>query len=300
MLTAVCNQFARSGYDIVVPVDARHPTLDLPATFVPVHSEPDLLPTLLHQAEQVDEILVIAPETDGCLVSLLHHLAPHRSKLLNPDLNFTTLAADKNRMQLWLRNHGVPTPLGSAADQWGSLHVEHADQIVLKPADGCGGSDICILNGNIDQRDILAKVTGERPTDDKAIRRLHQWRIEELVPGVPASVSVVRNTEPTKLKILPPLRQVFHVLPFGKFSHCLDDLSEELVNRARQLAKQTIDALPCFAGFIGIDMVLGDRDVVIEINPRITMSYCTLANVAGLPIGNSIVTNSQNDRLTTA
>jgi predicted ATP-grasp superfamily ATP-dependent carboligase len=49
--------------------------------------------------------------------------------------------------------------------------------------------------------------------------------------------------------------------------------------RAIALARRAVAAVPGLRGFVGVDVVLGDGprdDVVIEINPRLTMSYVAL------------------------
>ena len=48
-----------------------------------------------------------------------------------------------------------------------------------------------------------------------------------------------------------------------------------------QLAPSAVEAVPGLAGYVGIDLVLGERadgsnDWVIEINPRLTTSYLGL------------------------
>ena len=301
MLTAACRDFTELGYKVLIPIDSRlQPQPDVLATKYPVSSETELIPTLERLARQVDKILIVAPETGNCLLGLLRSLRAHRSKLLNPGEEFTALASDKNRMQTWLSERGIPVPLGASADQWPSTPTPQANQLVLKPADGCGGHGLQILPAPLSQQDILAAVrsTGfsrqtkvppkggttndSQTTMQNHSQRLHQkdqqllsrWRVEEYVEGTPASVSVIRSQSTTsEIQILPPLRQVFFDDYPGKFSHCQDDLPIDLATRAQDLAEQTVNALPDFSGFIGIDIVLGPRDVVIEINPRLTISY---------------------------
>jgi len=68
--------------------------------------------------------------------------------------------------------------------------------------------------------------------------------------------------------------------------------NEELSERARTLALAALASFQAPAGFIGVDLVLGEHreeDRVIEINPRPTTSYCALrrrspVNLAGLSL----------------
>ena len=186
-------------------------------------------------------------------------------------------------MQTWLSDRGIPVPIGASADQWPPDQLPVANQLVLKPADGCGGQGLQILPAPLTQQEILAALNTSpkrkrvNQQEQQLLRDqqlLRQWRVEEYIEGTPASVSIIRpSSKPDATQIFPPLRQVFFDDTPGKFSHCQNDLPISLATRAQDRAKQTVIALPDFFGFIGIDIVLGPRDVVIEINPRLTMSY---------------------------
>ena len=78
---------------------------------------------------------------------------------------------------------------------------------------------------------------------------------------------------------LEPGRQVFDAEPFGVHLRTEFPLDPDLRQRALKLAKNVVDASPNLIGYVGIDMVLADDpcdDVMIEINPRLTTSYCFL------------------------
>ena len=46
------------------------------------------------------------------------------------------------------------------------------------------------------------------------------------------------------------------------------------------LARRAVEALAGLRGYVGVDVVLGDNDQVIEINPRLTTSYVGLRALA--------------------
>ena len=60
--------------------------------------------------------------------------------------------------------------------------------------------------------------------------------------------------------------------------------AEPFATRACTLAEQALRTVPGLRGFVGVDLVLqnsvddqaGSQDVVIELNPRMTMSYIGL------------------------
>jgi predicted ATP-grasp superfamily ATP-dependent carboligase len=57
-------------------------------------------------------------------------------------------------------------------------------------------------------------------------------------------------------------------------------ISQPFASRARQIAEQAIAAVSGLQGYFGVDVVLGEQDVAIEINPRLTTSYIGLRQLA--------------------
>jgi len=138
---------------------------------------------------------------------------------------------------------------------------------VAKPVDGAGSEDVQIFS----ERDRLEEF---QQSDD--------WRTERYVAGKSVSVSIIKIHG--ECFFLPPAGQIFAdgtVADGAVIGHYVGTefpLEEDFTRRAETLAKQTVAILPEFSGYIGIDMILADTgsDVVIEINPRMTMSYCHL------------------------
>ena len=75
------------------------------------------------------------------------------------------------------------------------------------------------------------------------------------------------------------MKQILHPQPVGEFLRSEDSLSSAQQLRVQQLAARALNCLPETTGFLGFDIVLSDsnRDMLIEINPRITMSYLILS-----------------------
>ena len=56
-------------------------------------------------------------------------------------------------------------------------------------------------------------------------------------------------------------------------------LVSELVDRATELGRRAVAAVPGLRGFVGVDLILGADDRVVEINPRLTTSYIGLRHL---------------------
>ena len=102
--------------------------------------------------------------------------------------------------------------------------------------------------------------------------------IQKYVAGIAVSVSVIVESS-EMVHFLEPGQQVFDAEPFGVHLRTEFPLEPDLRERALKLARLVVDASPNAVGYFGIDMVLAEdvaNDVVIEINPRLTTSYCFL------------------------
>lgn len=248
MLAAVSADFAAApGVEVVTFPDGI-PATDHEATFAEF-------------AASADWSLVIAPETGGTLERLARLVLLSGGRLLGPSPDGIAVTSDKQRLgEHWVQL-GVPTPRFASTDS--------GPPLVFKPRDGCGSDGVRLVHTPGE----LAAL----PTDPKRL-------VQEYVPGQSASVAFLIGP-----------RQVFPLLPC--FQQLSDDnrfrygggslpLPPPLAERAVEVGLQAVRSVPGLFGYIGVDVVLGERDVAIEINPRLTTSYVGLrvaavTNLAG-------------------
>ena len=289
MFAAVVDDCINCGAEVVAPIDRRidivldgllafseHPALQL----FELDSRKTLEKQLLKIAAEVDYIMLIAPESDGILSQCLDWLDPHHAKLICQTVELTKRFANKNRTQLFLHESGIPVAAGHPlTDPRNSPTLGFP--LVVKPADGAGGDDVFICHQQSDYSNLVASKKLEKNT----------WRVEQFISGVPVSVSLAQSN--CHQLILPPTGQQFEshngakgFKLLGHYSGTLFPLEETLANRATSLAHQVAQCIPTWRGYLGIDMVLADdgNDVVIEINPRMTMSYCHLRKATGINV----------------
>ena len=197
---------------------------------------------ILDLAPQCQAALIIAPEFDDILGSLIERLEAYPScRLLGPNSATVRLSADKYALAEHLNRAGVPTPATTLLDR-----------AVIKPRYGAG----C-------QHTFLA---------------YNDYILQPHIQGMPASVSFIDGK---------PLRACMQtIIEIGGMltyqgGRC--PLEPKLEARALSLALSAIHAVGNPPGYVGVDVVLADRrdrDVVIEINPRLTTSYLALRRLA--------------------
>lgn len=263
MLKAVCEDLQSLGHQVVVPVD-EDAEVSLPRDVIRtyVRCEREMRPVLYGAAAVVDRILLIAPESGGQLEHFAELLSNFSDQFISPDIEFIRLTADKWKCHTWFSQRNVPCPdtILLTADE-SNLGPEDFFPCVAKPVDGAGSEGVRLVSS----LDELRQVT--EPTI-----------LQQFVDGVPVSVSVIAESA-DKIHFLEPGLQVFDAEPFGIHLRTEYPLEPEFRERALKLAKCVFDACPDFTGYIGIDMILADEpedDVLIEVNPRLTTSYCFL------------------------
>lgn len=204
--------------------------------------------------------LLIAPEIGGILESLARQVEQRAGRLLSPDSGFVALTSNKQATAEYLQRHGVPVPTGRVVEAGATWTTEWPEPMVRKPLDGAGSLEVELLVGPV--RTVSTAM-----------------RVEPYCPGLAASVAVLCGPR-ASWPLEPCSQRLGGATGFQYLGGSLP-LDPDLRARARQLAVAALAALPPTTGYVGVDLVLGpladgSRDVVIEINPRLTTSYVGL------------------------
>ena len=130
-------------------------------------------------------------------------------------------------------------------------------------------------------------------------------RVEAFVAGVPVGVSCLCG--PAEMIALPPVRQRFSTGIHPGYLGGDLQLGQLLEYRAMALARRAIRGLESpvrrAGGWVGVDMILGDRedgcdDRVLEINPRMTTSFVGLSTLGTASLLRAMLAIAAGDPLT--
>jgi predicted ATP-grasp superfamily ATP-dependent carboligase len=235
---------------------------------------PDVMVTTLPTADEgdfrrlaanADFTLVIAPESDGILEERCRWVEEAGGRLLGPSPAAVRLTADKLALAERFAQAGVPTPR-----TW-ALGAEPAGltPAIWKPRDGAGSQSTFFVRSPAD---------GRRAAEELALCRPRPAMIaQEFIAGCAASVAFLCG--PREQVALSPCRQLLSDDDRFRYLGGASPLDPELADRATILGLLAVRAVQGLAGYVGIDLVLGDHpagDRVIEINPRLTTSYVGL------------------------
>jgi predicted ATP-grasp superfamily ATP-dependent carboligase len=272
MLSAVCHDLAALGCHITVMRDSRLSALqDISGLISTLLVDS---PAAYHQVwqqslNQFSRFLVIAPETDGLLGQLVTQLEQKQKHHLGCSADAIRLCTDKLLSSQWLIKQGIATPHTVKADDWlkQALPDTKTDWII-KPLDGAG----CEQTFRMSAQQACAYL------NTLSSNLLKQRIVQPYIKGTALSLSLFISDN--DIEVLSVNRQ--HIEESDHqlhLSHCeagrYDLIDPALVSRLTQQIHATI---PGLWGFVGIDLVQsGDALWLIEINPRLTVSYAEAA-----------------------
>jgi tyramine---L-glutamate ligase len=218
-------------------------------------------------ASTADGTLVIAPEIDNLLYQRCRWVEEAGGRLLGPSSEAVRVTGDKLETARRLQSANVPTPPCTRIGE----HYDRGWPAVLKPRHGAGSQATFLVPEPGALPDLQSQAAGAGVSGDLLL--------QPFVPGLACSIAFLVG--PAGGLPLVPCRQ--HLSDDGRF-HYLGGalpLPTPLAERAIRLGRRAVDAVSGLRGFVGVDLVLGEKedgseDWVIEINPRLTTSYIGL------------------------
>lgn len=257
MLSSVTADFAAiSGAQVTTILDQRlsDRALDPRVQVVSIAPE-DEERAFQDHAAQADYAMVIAPEIDGILQRRCELAVAAGAKLLGPDPKAIALTSDKLILARYWQEAGIPTPQTEALQD---RAPSFPPPWIVKPRRGAGSVGVARVHS-----------AAELPAIDDGV-------IQPLIPGLAASVAFLIG--PLQTLALAPCRQ--HLDEQFQYLGGSTPLPPDEAFRAIAVARPAVEAVPGLRGYIGIDVVLGESDWAIEINPRMTTSYIGLRQLA--------------------
>jgi predicted ATP-grasp superfamily ATP-dependent carboligase len=226
-------------------------------------------------ARQADYTLVIAPEFDDLLATRCRWVEEAGGKLLGPSPQAVALTADKLALCQHLRSHGIPTPRTFLFNESTDVPTACCFPLVWKPRHGAGSQATFLVLQRSDLHHCSEQARAEG-WQGEAVMQSH-------VPGRSASVAFLLG--PHVRTPLLPAEQLLST--DGRFHYLGGSIPLPPAESARaiRVAQRAVETVPGLCGYVGVDVVLGDRpdgsrDWVIEINPRLTTSYVGLRALA--------------------
>ena len=297
MLRAAVEDFISAGHRVTTTRDVRMDFRMPGADVIRISADDPCAHMVTDAARRCDVAMIIAPECDRVLEGWCVRLGEAGVKTISCSPPAVRLCADKRACSEHLRRHGVPVPEQLIMNKYAGISSKIESEpsqaqdsalsgVVVKPNDGAGCADTFLVHDGGAASDV-------RNRGDVVVERFHR--------GTPVSASFLAHGD--RLIELPAGRQTITNSAINRHMDRLTyaggaiGLSSDLARRATALARRALQSIEGLRGFVGVDMVLGDSapsapgdpgsdgagDVVVDINPRLTVSYialCTLCETS--------------------
>ena len=262
MRDALLRDLSQMPYEIITTVDARLALPMLVHSAIVINENDDVWRVWEQQIRAADSVWLIAPETDDLLKKLTELAVKHKKTIFGCGLKSIEIASSKRATYQVLQQAGITTIPTFTLENW----PKGAGAWLVKPGDGAGCDETFYFK-NAD--DLVAWIG--------LWNKAGSHVIQPFQTGVSASISCVMRRG--KAQILSCNSQMITIKNNQlKFNGCIVNGMREHWAAFEIVANKTAQAMPDLAGYVGIDVIVSEgKTIVVEINPRLTTSYCVLA-----------------------
>lgn len=215
--------------------------------------------------------LLIAPETNSVLLSLQQQVIAANKSYIGCSVEATKLCSDKLLCYHQLQQSEISTPITFSANRGVLNRCMINQSYVVKPLDGAGCLETFKFDSTQQTREYLIAL----PQSSR-----NTLVVQPYIDGMALSISLYLEEDNVQLLSINKqlIDQQSHQFVFRGCE--VNRVSTDLFNeqQAMQLAIQVQQAITGLSGFVGIDFILSKQGpVVVEINPRLTTAYASLA-----------------------
>lgn len=266
MLASVVSDFEElPNVEVISLRDYRISSTTRSGKEIVIGSNDSCIEEIERVADQLDALLIIAPETNGVLASLCRYFSNRDFILLNSAISSIELTTNKLATYEFLQKKNicqVPTYLPKEIENL------HAEKLIVKPNDGAGCDNLYLLDNQSDVYAVFAK------------HRVENFIVQPFIEGVHASLSLM--CWKGECILLSCNKQNLVEENGGlKLRGC--DVNAFDADEFKEFSKKIVQALPAMCGYIGVDVLITDKEILlVEINPRLTTSYVGIKQAIGV------------------
>jgi predicted ATP-grasp superfamily ATP-dependent carboligase len=275
MLTSIANDMSKAGHNVSIVLEKRLINQKLRIKASRIFKVDNLKNSLLKAFSRIhDFTYIIAPESGNLLLNMVKSLDGFH---INSKPEVIELMSNKAKMLTELNKKGFKIPETLKNSFENSSVKEIGFPLIIKPCLSAGCEGLRVVNS----------ISEFNKTFKKLHKAYGQLIVQKLIKGIPASISLI--TDGFKTKPL-ALNKQFIRLDKAEYIGGYTPLNHELKQKAFAIAKKLIKNFKGLRGYIGIDIVLSKNEVyVIEVNPRLTVSYAGLSKVSKINLAKPIL-----------
>lgn len=266
MLHTLASSFSRLGHEVIYT--SSGPSIDYG---IPVTSSKDNINEILEkEAKDCNAALVIAPEE---LLPEITAIIDENTLNLGCPFKSVTICSDKLECTRKLESTSIAVPKTYSSDH----ELPEHKRWVVKPRYGCASEDTFVCHEPELKEGQIAT---------------------EYIEGEHLSVSLICGKDPLPLTVNKQMIQIDPDRDNSSVDYC-GCITPYPTDRAQELYETSIKAttiLEC-NGYTGVDIVLGDRAYIIDVNPRPTTSLVGITKIMDREIAELLLANSLGEPL---
>ncbi len=280
MLQGLLSELKRlPAVEAIILADRRCAVDDLPerATIVYIERNQSYLPVLEELLPECDLFWPIAPETQGTLCALAELAASYNVTSVSSAPSALRLCASKYQTCARLQESGIE----SVATGYLTADSRIGDeQMVIKPDDGVGCEGSLLVSDDNSLQEAVGRI--DRGT---------AYVIQPYLPGRSLSLSCLFRDGRGWLLCCNEQRLLIDDCGRFRLTACRVNVALGDHQAYRRLVERIAASIPGLWGYAGIDLIETERQgpVVLEINPRLTTSYCGIGAATGINVAEQIL-----------
>lgn len=292
MVRSLVSDCKIAGHHVTTLMDSRLRAFNAPNEadkISSVSSPQEFYSKLVEISGQVDAVYVIAPESGQVLEKLVEYVVDSGGTSLNCEYDGIKRVSNKMTVYETLKKRGtkivetVLLDVDEKIDNIIHLIKDLEYPMIFKPLDGVSCEGLSIVKDRSEIVEAVKKVM--RTSLSK------QFIAQKLVKGKASSACIISNGDKVLsmtlnrqfVNLASPKEQSGYYGGSVPFDHKLED-------RALMAAKKAVEVLSGLKGYVGVDMILTDEEpVIIEVNPRLTVSYIGLRKIMNFNQAEAII-----------
>lgn len=245
----------------------------------PVVLKEDLMKWLDKNISGYDSCFVIAPEEEFILYKIVDLIEKKGIDIIGSSSSAVMECSDKYRMYESLKGK-VPVIETEKVffDEINNYKYPENTKKVIKPVDGVSCSGVTVVNDADSFKEAVSNLQTE----------MHYFIIQDFIEGESASVSLLSNGEEAL-----PLSLNYQDIELSEngisYNGGYVPLKHKLEDEAKNIAKNAVESIKGLKGYVGVDVILGDKVYLVEINSRLTTPYVALKEILDLNLGEAMI-----------
>ena len=291
MLRNIISDFKALGHQVTTLIDSRLIAFNPPNEadkIITISSVRQFYTKIKDISKSANAVYFIGPESNNLLEKLVETTSTSNVKSLNSEVNDIKVCSNKKNIYEKAKKIGLIVPETAIIDIHDKFEnikkiiKDFGYPLVIKPLIGVGCSGLIIVKEKSDLFDAISKVSKEYNNS--------QFIAQKFIEGQPASVSVISTgTKAVSVSLNKQFVNLTGPDNEPKYSGGVVPLDHELKKNSLRDAKHLVEAFNGLKGYIGVDIILTNEEVVImEVNPRLTTSYIGLRKIVNFNIAEAI------------